>query len=149
MATSSVAEVALELFPWQQLQPLLDACYPRPPRDVFERVVAASHRRQRLWLASDGDGVVGLVMLSPHSKGGHLDNLAVAPSARGRGIGQQLVQTLLQAVCEEGPSMVSLTTRIPGFFEPFGFQPCGQLADGSTAMLTVLPNLAVSELPTP
>ena len=71
------------------------------------------------------------------------------PATRGRGIGQQLVQTLLQAVCEEGPSMVSLTTRIPNFFAPFGFQPCGQLADGSTAMLIVLPNPAVSELPTP
>lgn len=149
MAAPWVAEVALELAPWQQLQPLLDTSYPQPPRDVFERVVAASHRRQRLWLARDGAGLHGLVMLSPHSKGGHLDNLAVAPSARGRGIGQQLVQTLLQAVCEEGPSMVSLTTRIPSFFSPFGFQPCGQLADGSTAMLILLPGPAVSESPAP
>ena len=149
MASSSVTEVALDQAPWQQLQPLLDVCYPRPPRDVFERVLAASHRRQRLWLACDGNGVVGLVMLSPHSKGGHLDNLAVAPSARGLGIGQQLVQTLLQAVRQEGPSMVSLTTRIPAFFSPFGFQPCGQLADGSTAMLVLFPGPAVSEPPTP
>lgn len=145
MAAPSVAEVPLESAPWQQLQPLLDACYPCPPRDVFERVVAASHRRQRLWLASDGDGLLGLVMLSPHSKGGHLDNLAVAPSARGRGIGQQLVQTLLQAVGQNGPAMVTLTTRIPRFFSPFGFQPCGQLVDGSTAMLILLPGPAVSE----
>ena len=130
MATSSVAEAALELAPWHQLQRLLDASYPRPPRDVFQRVVAASHGRQRLWLASDADGVLGLVMLSPHSKGGHLENLAVAPCARGRGIGRQLVQALLQSVGREGPAMVSLTTRIPRFFSTFGFQPCGQLADG-------------------
>jgi ribosomal protein S18 acetylase RimI-like enzyme len=149
MAGPRVAEVALELAPWQQLHPLLAACFPRPPQDVFERVVAASHRRQRLWLASDGDGLLGLVMLSPHSKGGHLDNLAVAPSARGRGIGQQLVQALLQAVGQEGPAMVSLTTRIPSFFCPFGFQPCGQLDDGSTAMLILLPGPAVSEFPAP
>jgi len=149
MADPSVAEVALELTPWQQLQTLLDACYPRPPRDVFERVVAASHRRQRLWLARDGDGLLGLVMLSPHSKGGHLDNLAVAPSARGRGIGQQLVQALLQAVGQDGSAMVSLTTRIPNFFEPFGFQSCGLMADGSTAMLILLPGPAISEPPTP
>ena len=144
-----VAEVALELAPWQQLQPLLDACYPRPPRDVFERVVGASHSRQRLWLACDSGGLLGLVMLSPHSKGGHLDNLAVAPSARGRGIGQQLVQSLLQAVGQEGPALVSLTTRIPNFFSPFGFQPCGHLADGSTAMLILLSGPAASEFPTP
>jgi len=149
MASSSVTEVALDQAPWQQLQPLLNVCYPRPPRDVFERVVAASHRRQRLWLAWDGNGVVGLVMLSPHSKGGHLDNLVVAPSARGLGIGQQLVQTLLHAVGQEAPSIVSLTTRIPAFFAPFGFQPCGQLADGSTAMLLLLPGPAVSDPPVP
>ena len=145
MATCSVAEVTLELAPWQQLQPLLDVCYTRPPRDVFNRVVAASHRRQRLWLASDADSLLGLVMLSPHSKGGHLENLAVAPSARGRGIGQQLVQALLQDAANEGPAMVSLTTRIPRYFLPFGFQPCGKLADGSTAMLILLHVSAVSE----
>ena len=149
MATRIVEEVALVVAPWQKLQPLLDACYPRPPRDVFERVVAGSHRRQRLWVASNDDSLLGLVMLSPHSKGGHLDNLAVAPSARGRGIGQQLVQTLLQAVGQDGPAMVSLTTRIPSFFSSFGFQPCGLLADGSTAMVILLPGSAVSELLAP
>lgn len=145
MAGPLVAEVALELDPWQQIQPLLDACYPRPPRDVFERVVAASHRRQGIWLARGGKSLLGLVMLSPHSKGGHLDNLAVAPSTRGRGIGQELVQALLKAVSQEGPTMVSLTTRIPGFFCPLGFEPCGQLADGSTPMLILLPGSAVSD----
>jgi ribosomal protein S18 acetylase RimI-like enzyme len=144
---SIVAEVALDQAPWQQLQSLLDECYSRPPRDVFERVVAASHRRQRLWLASNGDAVLGLVMISPHSKGGHLENLAVAPSARGRGIGQQLVQALLEAVGQAGPALVSLTTRIPSFFSPFGFHPCGQLADGSTAMMILLPCSAVSDHP--
>ncbi len=145
MPNCSVEEVALELAPWQTLKPLLDASYPRPPRDVFERVVSASHRRQRLWLASDGNGLLGLVMLSPHSKGGHLENLAVEPSARGQGIGQQLVQALIHAVNHEGPAMVSLTTRIPRFFSPFGFRPSGQLCDGSTAMLILLPGPAVPE----
>jgi len=74
---------------------------------------------------------------------------ATAASARGRGIGQQLVQTLLQAVRQEGPSMVSPTTCTPAFFSPFGFQPCGQLAEGSTAMLILLPGLAVSASPAP
>jgi len=62
-----------------------------------------------------------------------------------RGIGQQLVLTLLQVAGQEGPAMVSLTTRIPSFFSSFGFQPCGQLADGSTAMLILLPGPAVSD----
>jgi ribosomal protein S18 acetylase RimI-like enzyme len=146
MATLSVEEVALERAPWQSLQPLLDNCYPRPPRDVFHRVVAGSHQRQRLWVASNGDSLLGVVMLCPHSKGGHLDNLAVLPRARGQGIGQKLVHALLQEVSHQGAAMVSLSTRIPRFFLPFGFQPCGQLTDGSTAMLMLLPAPAVSEL---
>lgn len=140
-----ISEHPLEAAPWQQLQPLLDACFPHPPRDVFERLVAASHRRQRLWIATDDSGeLLGMVMLCPHSKGGHLDNLAVAPQARGQGVGQALVQRLLADTAATGPAMVSLTTRIPQFFEPLGFQPCGQLADGSTAMLVLL-----SQTPSP
>lgn len=128
--------------PWQlqQLLQVLDACYSRPPRDVFERVVAASHRRQRLWIAAAGNGeLLGMVMLSPHNKSGHLDNLAVAPEARGQGLGQALVQRLLTDNAATGPAMVSLTTRIPEFFTPLGFLSCGELADGSTAMLSLLP----------
>ena len=136
----TLREHPLEAAPWQQLQLLLDLCFPRPPRDVFERVVAASHRRQRLWLAQSPSGeLLGMVMLSPHSKGGHLDNLAVAPEARGQGVGQALVQRLLADTAGSTPAMVSLTTRIPEFFEPLGFQPCGYLNDGSTAMLVLLP----------
>ena len=144
MIVTSVGEVALELAPWSKLQPLLDECYPRPPRDVFARVVAASHLRQRVWMASQGDQIMGLVMLSPHSKGGHLENLAVEPGARGRGIGKKLVQTLLEEVGRDGPALVSLTTRIPHFFSRFGFKPYGQLVDGSTAMLILLPQPVVS-----
>ena len=77
MATASVVDVALELPPSQQLQPLLDAIYTRPPRDACE------------WLAIEADGMHGLVILSPQSKGGPLEHLAVLVSARGRGIGQK------------------------------------------------------------
>lgn len=53
MATSSVAEEMLALAPWQQRQCLLCASCLRPPRDVFERVVSASHARR--WRAGSGD----------------------------------------------------------------------------------------------
>ena len=145
MVSLSFTEIALDQAPWQQLKILLDDCYPRPPRDVFERMVGASHRRQRLWLARDSDRLLGLVMFSPHSKGGHLENLAVTPNARGRGIGKQLVHALLQEIGQEGASMVSLTTRVPNFFSPFGFQPCGHLAEGSIAMIILLPSTAYPE----
>ena len=147
MYITSVVEVSVEQAPWRQLQLLLDDCYPQPPRNVFERVLTATHQRPRVWLARDGDSFVGVVMLSPHSKGGHLENLAVVSTARRRGIGQQLVQTLLKDVCFDGPAMVTLTTRIPEFFSSFGFHPCGQLADGSIAMFILLPSPAVAETP--
>ena len=140
-----IVESSLEHIPWQQLQSVLDTCYPRPPRDVFQRVVASSHQSQRAWLAMDGSSLVGIVMLSPHSKGGHLDNLAVNPDVRGQGIGRQLVQALLEAVAAEGPAMVTLTTRIPTFFASFGFLACGELDDGSNAMLLLLPSPSSSK----
>jgi hypothetical protein len=67
-----IHKLPLTKAPWQQLHELLDQSFPLPPRDVFERVVQASHRPQRLWIATDpgGGALHGLVMLSPHSKGG-------------------------------------------------------------------------------
>jgi len=79
------------------------------------------------------------VMLSPHSKGGHLDNLAVAPVARGQGVGRALVQRLLADSAVDGPAMISLTTRIPAFFSALGFQVVGPLGDTSIAMVQLLP----------
>ena len=134
----TISEYELAKLPWQHLQILFDTCYPRPPRDVFERVVSSSHRSQRAWLAFDGAVPVGLVMLSPHSKGGHLENLAVMPTLRGSGLGQKLVACLIEAVRHDSQGMITLTTRIPSFFTKFGFQLCGDLADGSVAMILLL-----------
>ena len=97
-------------------------------------VRAGGGRQRRRWRAGPGNA-------QPHGKGGHLGNLALAPSARLRGMRQRFVQALLQAVGHGGPVMVSLTTRILSFFSPFRFQPCGPLADGSTAMLILFPAL--------
>ena len=136
-----IHELPLTKAPWQQLQQLLDQSFPLPPRDVFELVVQASHRPQRLWIATSpqGSALHGLVMLSPHSKGGHLDNLAVAPGARGQGVGRALVQRLLADSAVNGPAMISLTTRIPAFFSTLGFHVVGPLGDASIAMVQLLP----------
>ena len=135
-----IRELPLTKAPWQQLQHLLDQAFPLPPRDVFERVLQASHHSQRLWIATSPDGISlqGLVMLSPHSKGGHLDNLAVVPGARGQGVGRALVQRLLADSAVDGPAMISLTTRIPDFFSAHGFQVVGPMDDASIAMVQLL-----------
>lgn len=140
MSTISVVEVSMDLAPWDEIHSLLDVCYPKPPRDVFNRVVGASHRQQRLFIAREQHQLLGMVMLSPHSKGGHLDNLSVAPAARRKGLGKLLVRELLAYTSQGGPAMVSLTTRIPGFFVGLGFTHCGELSDGSTAMVILLNN---------
>jgi len=136
-----IHELPLSNAPWQQLQQLLDQSFPLPPHDVFEQVVQASHRPQRLWIATspEGGALHGLVMLSPHSKGGHLDNLAVAPAARGQGVGHALVQRLLADSAVDAPVMISLTTRIPVFFSALGFQVVGPMGDASIAMVQLLP----------
>lgn len=136
----NVFEVPLKNAPWTQLRFLLNECFPRPPQNVYQLVISSMHGRHRLWLAKQGDSLVGMVMLSPHSKGGHLENLAVVPRARSFGVGSLLVNSLLASVAENSPAMVSLTTRIPEFFLQFGFRPSGTLADGSTIMLAVVEN---------
>ena len=138
-----IHELPLTKAPWQQLQHLLDQAFPLPPRDVFERVLKASHRSQRLWIATrpDGSDLQGLVMLSPHSKGGHLDNLAVVPASRGQGVGRALVQRLLADSAADAPAMISLTTRIPAFFSALGFQVVGPMGDASIAMVQLLPTV--------
>jgi len=135
-----IHELPLSNVPWQQLQQLLDQAFPLPPRDVFERVVQASHRPQRLWIATrpDGSDLQGIVMLSPHSKGGHLENLAVAPAARGQGVARALVKRLLRDSAVDYPAMISLTTRIPDFFSALGFQVVGPMNDASIAMVQLL-----------
>ena len=135
-----IHELPLSKAPWQQLQHLLDQAFPLPPRDVFERVLQASHRSQRLWIAisPDGASLQGLVMLSPHSKGGHLENLAVAPAARGQGVARALVKRLLIDSSVDYPAMISLTTRIPDFFSALGFQVVGPMDDASIAMIQLL-----------
>ena len=135
-----IHELPLSNAPWQQVQHLLDQAFPLPPRDVFERVVQASHRTQRLWIATspDGSDLQGLVMLSPHSKGGHLENLAVAPAARYQGVARALVKRLLVDSAIDYPAMISLTTRIPDFFSALGFQVVGSMDDASIAMVQLL-----------
>lgn len=120
---------------WGQIRTLLDTCYPLPPRDVFYRVIEQYREGYAVWLALTGDDVVGMVMLIPNSKGGTLETLAVCPEARGQGIGGKLVDALL----ENSRGIISLTTRIPEFFERKGFRAVTPLDDESIFMVCVLP----------
>jgi EPS-associated MarR family transcriptional regulator len=77
--------------------------------------------------------VVGMVYCALHCKGGHLESLAVDPEYRGVGLSDHLVNTLV----DDNPGVISLTTRIPAYFERVGFSPSHSLDDGSVYMTRV------------
>ena len=133
----TVFESSIDSAPWLQIQHLLNSCYSLPPKNVFPLVLSGLHRRQRIWFAWSQNNILGMVMLSPHSKGGHLENLAVLPGERGKGIARALVAELLSGTTPERSTMISITTRIPQFFEKLGFSHCGALSDGSFAMVLI------------
>ena len=115
-----------------ELQLLIDTCYPKPPRDVFYRLVDQYRCGFPAWIARADDGrIVGFVHLAPNSKGGTLETLAVHPDYRRLGIAQQLVQRLADATA----GVISLTTRIPAFFSALYFEEIRVLPDRSVFMI--------------
>ncbi len=132
-----IQEHSLDSIKWNNIKILIDECYPKAPRDVFEKLIKGIIKQRRIWCAYNEGKLVGLIMLSPHSKGAHIENLSVEKQYRKKGIGRALVQRLIQDTRSGGQVMISLTTRIPSFFEYNGFIKCGELQDGSVCMVFV------------
>lgn len=117
------------------IKALLDRCYPRPPRDVFERLLTLYRPGDPFYTLEHTWRTVGMVYCARHSKGGHLESLAVDPEYRGRGFADWLVNTLIA----DNPGVISLTTRIPAYFERLGFKPVETLPDQSCLMIACPP----------
>ena len=82
----------------------------------------ADTRSVRLWVAEDGGRLVGAIGLEPHGDTGLLRSLVVAPSARGRGIGQELVAALEREARLAGVrQLVLLTQTAQPFFRALGY----------------------------
>lgn len=64
-----------------------------------------------VWVAVAQKGVVGCVVLSCNGDMAHLVNLAVSPSAAGKGLGRQLVETALGAARQAGARHACLATH--------------------------------------
>ena len=133
----NIEQHLLDQLCWGDIKVLIDDCYPNPPRDVFDKIIKGVLRQRRVWCAWSDGKLVGLIMLSPHSKGGHIENLCVNPKYRRKGVGKALVESLISDTRSNGPMMLSLTTRIPKYFEDHGFEKCGELHDGSACMVFV------------
>lgn len=115
---------------------MLERCYPRPPRDVFDRMCALYRPGDPLYTLEHNDAIVGTVYCARHSKGGHLESLAIDPDYRGLGLGERLVATLIA----DNPGIISLTTRIASFFERVGFRAVADLPDGARYMIHESPD---------
>lgn len=113
---------------------LLDRCYPKPPRDVFDRLLAFYQPGDPLYTVDHEGHTVGMVYCARHSKGGHLESLAIDPDYRGLGLADRLVENLVW----DNPGAISLTTRIPGFFARHGFQEIQAVCDKSIFMVRLL-----------
>jgi predicted GNAT family N-acyltransferase len=77
------------------------------------------------WLALDAnEQAIACARLLPD---GHIGRMAVLPQWRGRGVGQALLETALQAARERGLPVVKLSAqnRAVPFYARFGFQAVG------------------------
>lgn len=73
-------------------------------------------------VARDGDGIAGCVALELYGEEALLRSLAVAPAARGRGLGERLTAAALDLAEARGARRVwLLTTTAERFFPRFGF----------------------------
>lgn len=108
-----------------------------PDDDYRARLADAASRdvEAELWVATDGDGLLGCVTLCPpgsrwreiatHGEG-EFRMLAVAPEAQGRGVGRALVELVLERFRADGASAVALSslrsmTAAHRLYERLGF----------------------------
>lgn len=93
---------------------LIDAAY-QPYRDQALTLpdvsggVSDSIAAGQVWVMDDLSGVL---MLATEIPTAHLMNVAVAPDARGRGIGGQLIRWALELAQEAGCTEIALATHV-------------------------------------
>ncbi len=99
-----------------------------PPRNAPRAMLARKLARdpELLWVAQDGDTIVGAVVAGYDGVRGWLYHLAVASSHRGRGIGTALVEHAVDSLEALGCIKVNLQVRlgndsVRGFYEALGW----------------------------
>lgn len=112
---------------------LLDSAYFKEPRDVFYRFAESYKEGYPAWLLVEDGVIKGMTFVIPNSKGGTLECMAVNPELWGHGAGRALVD----AVVKEFGGFLTLTTRVPEFYEKVGFSRITLLKDGSVAMFMI------------
>ncbi|MDN5848873.1 MAG: GNAT family N-acetyltransferase [Nitrococcus sp.] len=74
----------------------------------------------------DSAGAIGTVRLTRNA---HIGRMAVLPAWRRRGIGEQLLQAVLEEAAVAGMSSVALAAQVPvvPFYEKLHFEPYGEI----------------------
>ncbi len=73
----------------------------------------------RLWVALDGDAVIGTAALAPVEPGWEeLKSMRTAPDRRGEGIAARMLEHVLADAAARGIGRISLETGSPEFFAP-------------------------------
>ncbi|WP_422049153.1 GNAT family N-acetyltransferase [Shimia sp.] len=110
---------------------LIDAAY-QPYRDAGIALpyvsggVADAIAANQVWVLEDED-LLGVLMLTLTPPQAHLMNVAVAPKARGRGIGGQLIRFAIVQATEAGCGEIALATHAEmpenvTLYERYGWQ---------------------------
>jgi GNAT superfamily N-acetyltransferase len=103
----TVARLLLEAFePFREQYTAEGFADTVPTLDVFRERIALG----KIWLAFIGDEPVGTVTALPEPDRVYIRSMAVTPSAQGRGVGQQLLDTLERDARERGFKKLYLYT---------------------------------------
>ena len=106
---------------WQGLLALLHAAFayqePRidPPSSLHrldEHSIARKARDERLFLAFDGDELVGCAFAKGQPHALYIGKVAVRPGRQGQGIGRRLLQVIEQHARHSGYPLLELETRV-------------------------------------
>ncbi|MEU3222986.1 GNAT family N-acetyltransferase [Streptomyces sp. NPDC006976] len=103
-----------------------------------ERAAAVDAGRLQVWLARDGERIAGTVGLvrAPLPNARHraeVTKLMVRPSARGRGLGRELLDAVERAAGADGITLLVLDTEsgglAEGLYRSAGWTECGSVPD--------------------
>lgn len=117
--------------------PYIKAGLDIPPVD---QGLDADLRDNHVWVAVDGTGVLGGVVLVLTGDSAHLANLAVHPDGAGRGLGRDLISVAMDAARATGQTEIVLVTHqdmtaTRAFYERLDWTKIGQ--DGNKIMMSI------------
>jgi ribosomal protein S18 acetylase RimI-like enzyme len=98
-----------------------------PEREQIEDRI----NKKAVWLVVNGDTIAGTVSVFPQKDQLYVRSLAVNPDARGKGIGEMLMEHVHEMAFASGCSFITLTTTpflLPAIklYEKFGFEAQGK-----------------------